>query len=41
MPSPVRLRVNADSESWMAGYITTASVSTIVHTVSRCMVARC
>ncbi len=33
--------VNADSESTIFGYITTASVSTIVHTVSRCIWARC
>ena len=32
--------VNADNESTMFGYITTASTSTIVHTVSRCICAR-
>ena len=32
---------NAESESCTAGYITIASTSTIVHTVSRCIVARC
>ncbi len=32
--------VKADNESTMFGYITTASTSTIVHTVSRCICAR-
>ena len=32
--------MNADNESTMFGYITTASTSTIVHTVSRCICAR-
>ncbi len=32
--------VNADNESLIAGYITSASTSTIVQTVSRCIWAR-
>ncbi|SIA35315.1 Uncharacterised protein [Mycobacteroides abscessus subsp. abscessus] len=39
-PLSVRRMVNADNESCIAGYITTASVSTIVQTVSRCIDAR-
>ena len=39
-PPSRRVMVNADSECRTAGYMTTASTSTMVHTVSRCMVAR-
>ena len=39
-PSGVRAMVNADNVSTTLAYITTASVSTIVHTVSRCICAR-
>jgi hypothetical protein len=39
-PSGVRWMANADNESTMLAYITTVSVSTMVHTVSRCIWAR-
>jgi hypothetical protein len=39
-PPGAFVMVKADNVSWMAGYITTASTSTIVHTVSRCICAR-
>ncbi|COY52832.1 Uncharacterised protein [Mycobacterium tuberculosis] len=40
-PSGVRWIVNASSVSTTLAYITIVSVSTIVHTVSRCICARC